>query len=1509
MTAALDFLAVLERAEASLLAWGLVDGFFSESEMEALADDFVAGRAPDPSLGSSWDLVERLLDDGLLWQLPNSDRYRTRMGEAVRLFAKLRQIFRDQQGTAWRAAPNLVADYRFVVRPRLYPVRDRDPAQVLAALREQVDVSSLSDAVVRRLVQAGTAGERRLAGFQVRAAGRVLRAVGSERSLGTIVCAGTGSGKTLAFYLPAYAALAERLTSEHWTKCLAIYPRNELLKDQLREALANARRVAPALSQAGRRRFVIAALYGDVPRVAADVPRYFQESWTQTRAQGAAAHVCPYVRCPSCGAAMAWLDGDRNASVERLVCVAGECGDAVGPDEVRLTRERLLREPADILFTSTEMLNQRISSGRYAPLFGIGVRSDRRPMFVLLDEVHSYEGVHGAHVALLMRRWRRAADARVHFVGLSATLADAPRFFADLVGIGAGDVAEVSPQPSELEAAGAEYLLALRSDPSSGTSLLSATIQSAMLLRRILSPTTGSNQGSRVFAFTDNLDVTNRLYHSLLDAEGWDARGNPLVSQPTGSLANIRATTMPNASERFAVGQNWKLVEDLGHVLAPGARIRVGRTSSQDAGVDANAGIVVATSALEVGFDDPEVGAVIQHKAPQSNAAFLQRKGRAGRRRETRPWTVVSLSDFGRDRVAYQAYDQLFSPLVPPRHLPLGNRAVLRMQASFALVDWLTRHLTPGARRAADPWRELSQPATNSGGAAPDVAARQSAYADALRALLEQRAVREDFALFLERSLQVDDQTVEALLWDAPRGVLMEVVPTLLRQLEKQWRMAGGGLEYFVPRVPLPQFVPRALFGDLQLPEVTLRLPAFRRTAAREEAMPLGQALREFAPGRVSRRFGVTHGEERHWVAPAATDDIDVDQICSRNAQDELGTFAYRDDGVVHTIRVIRPFELRVGTPPAEVQSTSNSFLRWHTQVVTTGEGQVADLPDASAWGTVLTRLEFHTHVFGEPVELRRFATGASASMGIGRGQRVERDLRFVQPLENGVLEPVALGSVADVDAVRVSLRYPELGALVQADPRLLQGVRPARFRELIRVAPELDGIANEFQRDWITQAYLSSVASQAMESGTSLQIAESSVFAQGASTVALLQTLMRWVERTASDDEEAPRRVEELTGILRHPSTQAVLHDRARCLWEQVDAGWEPWLRARFKATLGAALLHAAGNLCPRMDPDALLLDLSPRPDAHIEDPRADEFWLTETTIGGAGFVEEFLARYSEDPRRFFRLVEAELSGSDLETVGEDLNRVLERVSAPGSQDPIAAAFASVRQAASHAESSAALDALRTALAVAGIEPSPTLLVALNTRVLQPGTSNATDGLLAELAAAWTAAELQLGIDVEARVFAAARSASDALEAALGVAPVGATEEGRAAWRYGVLYGMLWPRGAQVRAESMRVTSPYDRIPEPDRLLLAAAVSRPALAVSLSSHNWFEELAAILVQHGTGEVVAGVDDRGALAAALVRLACEPIDSSALLVFARVVGVARDGDFLRAALELPEAFQ
>ena len=114
-----------------------------------------------------------------------------------------------------------------------------------------------------------------LGGFQVRATTRILQEVHSDKISATMVCAGTGSGKTLAFYLPALThlvGLVERDPSP-WVRALAIYPRNELLKDQVSETLSQTRRMRPVLKANGKRSLSIGTLFGGTPKDARDAGR------------------------------------------------------------------------------------------------------------------------------------------------------------------------------------------------------------------------------------------------------------------------------------------------------------------------------------------------------------------------------------------------------------------------------------------------------------------------------------------------------------------------------------------------------------------------------------------------------------------------------------------------------------------------------------------------------------------------------------------------------------------------------------------------------------------------------------------------------------------------------------------------------------------------------------------------------------------------------------------------------------------------------------------------------------------------------------------------------------------------------------------------------------------------------------------------------------------------------------------------------------------------------------
>jgi hypothetical protein len=435
------------------------------------------------------------------------------------------------------------------------------------------------------------------------------------------------------------------------------------------------------------------------------------------------------------------------------------------------------------------------------------------------------------------------------------------------------------------------------------------------------------------------------------------------------------------------------------------------------------------------------------------------------------------------------------------------------------------------------------------------------------------------------------------------------------------------------------------------------------------------------------------------------------------------------------------------------------------------------------------------------------------------------------------------------------------------------------------------------------------------------LAVAAEAIGAIGTETAIadVLPTILQWSDdpdEGPDDDpgaggERRPRRLEELLRLIRLPAVATALSVAATDLVTSPDGDWEDWLRSRFKATLAAAILDAAQSLCPRMSEDALVVDLNAvaTGDAvHQLAAGTDRFWLSETTVGGGGFVEEFLRLYGEDPRRFFRFVDAALGESDLEAASGDLARAVRMAVSGHAEDRVVSeAFGAVRSASSYSQGVDAIAQLRTALSRQGILTGQTLLVAINARLLSAGSSEATDRLVADLLAEWSASEERLGIDIDSRVFALHKSGDEGLERALAVLPPGETDAARANWRFGVLCGLLWPRGGQLRAQNLRLPTPFEPWQECDRLLLQAVVPPSVHQVSVDEVDWFDRLSALLLREGTVELVG--DEARRLAEALLLIGLEPIDSEALLVHARVAGMERDGTRLKATIELPEAIQ
>jgi hypothetical protein len=1500
-------LDAVEEREGALLVWGAVDGCFSAGELESLIDpalntaldrgehiDFVEARTVIGELVRRAWLIEVPLTAG-------SVGYRSRMAETVRLLARLRQLFPQHGRTnnGWQVAATLVADFRFARRQRQYPRRNVRIDGAIAELRSITSEPLIIQNIEAILHSVQPIRDGGLAAFQVRATQRILAAIEADRPGGTIVCAGTGSGKTLAFYLPAMASILRHLSVQpdgpNWVKAVAIYPRNELLKDQLREVFG---RVRAMPRQNGHRPLRIGAFYGDVPKRAGN-----DMAWPAAWTSAGNHRICPFLKCPACGSDLLWREEAFIAQREVLSCRSNTCDFATNQEELALTRDSQAERPPDIVFTSTEMLNRRLSDTRYCHLFGVGGRAHRAAELVLLDEVHTYEGGHGAQVAFLLRRWQCLTGSQLRFVGLSATLRDASRFFADLIGARPNSVVEISPAPAEMESEGAEYVVAIRGDPVSRAALLSTTIQATMLMQRCLDrrPSIGQDPvgrgmfGTRTFAFTDKLDSINRLYFDLLDAEGRDNFGAPDRRRaPNGGLALLR---IPGPSRsRYLAGQDWRACTAIQHDLAD--RLTIGRVSSQDRGVDTSADVIVATASLEVGFDDPNVGAIIQHKAPYSMAAFLQRKGRAGRQRGMRPWTIVTLSDYGRDRLLYQNYDRLFDPELPVRTLPLRSRYILRMQATYAFLDYLSTRIPSG--RGSSMWSALSMPSQG-----PNQ--NRLTIAREIRGILEGEVATADFAEYLSRALHLDLDEIAALLWEYPRALLTTVLPTALRRLETAWR---GEL----PRVdrPLPEFIPSSLFSELALPEVRIQLQRQNRNNNNEVFMPLFAAVSEFTPGRVSRRFGVRQEMDRDWICPPASvmagaplGVLDLDLVAELVPE---GVFELLDGGRIQAFDAFRPTSLNPTRPPGAIGDSSMSKMRWNTRFLPLGDGTWLIPPSGSVGHSVFRRVGFFCHTHHMPLEVRRFAVSCEAEIVISR-TRQRAEIRFAKDGRQA-----AVGGAFAADGIAFDIEIPaQLFAAVSADARLQRALRTLRFSDAAWRGETLSAVPNPFQREWLAQIQLSALAYEAVRMNCTLQQAAVTL-ASGAAAVSTSDVLTAlFGAQVVQDDgrdlqlvgDDRLRR--DIQSLLADPTVVGQLSAASVHLWEAIDYTWEPWLRSIYHTTLGAALLRAISDRCPGLDMDGLVADLDVVADS--DGTLRSRIWITENAPGGNGQVEQFMRAYAEDPRRFYSMVRAALEMGEREIVDDQLGRLVRLLCSPaGEYEATIAAVARLRQAFEYSELSASVREVRLSISRDGIVPFHGFMAAAMGRVLRPNSSPSTDRYLAHALDRWDTEEARLGIEIDLRVVSywlAQFQDIDDIAQDLGL-PVG---NDKAAWRLSAIYGLLWPRGRPVRASSLESYNPFTEVLPVERLMVLGSLIEERTRISVEGNNWLEATTELLANGRMVTLICATERAEYLSEALNELICNPVESGYLRAYARMQGVRIGGLVLEADIELIEAPQ
>ena len=1462
----MNVLDILEAVDSRVLAWGNTNYSFTR-------DDYVSelmGICTDPD-----EEFELAIRKGYVVNLEHRNmpnRFRTRMGEAVILFTELRQLLPSR---SIQSSPGLVSDFRFVRSPREVPRRDIDINDFFSSLSEKnIPASTLQYA--RNFLDV-SGRFTHLSGFQSRAFEEIA---GLNKTEGVVVTAGTGSGKSLAFYLPIFSTLASNvaLDSSTGTRVLSIYPRNELLKDQLRELISALRPFNEFLAGEGVRPITVGAYFGDTPQNTSS--NDYQQKVNDT-------YKCPAERCNGS------LSHSSERSSEVLSCV--KCGFSIR-DSVAMTREQMRSAPPDILLTSAEMLSQRLTDREYRRLFGVHANSKLK--FVLMDEIHTYGGVTGAQTALLIRRWRKLLpySVRPKFVGLSATL-DAPEaFFSSLIGSVDKSVLLVTPNPTELERLGSEYLLCLRGDPASKTALLSTTIQAMMLGNRILDSIRSRSANSvwpgKLFAFTDSLDILNRLFFDYLDAEGykWNSwkRKQEVNTNKLNSLASLRdpqLTGDSTSSQGSYQGQNWEVLKQFGHRLDR-SDIIGDQTSSFSSGVNPQANVVVATSSLEVGFNDPEVGMVFQHKAPRDIASYLQRKGRAGRSVSSRPWMVVVLSEFGRDRELFLRYDELARPIIDSKSLPTENTHVQKMAAAGAFLDWV-------GEKTQVPWVY---------GALKSPQSRK--YTSALRTIreflsqvLQDKELRDDFSNYLTGALKIthpDD--LNTILWSVPRGVFSEFLPSIERELVSNFAAERGRRSTADHRnSPAPEFMTGQLFGALNVPDISIVPPSDITVDGEIQQMEFFQALKEFAPGRISKRYA-KWGKDAWVVLPS---DFEIDASTARSQRNFLISESNQDlsaemlidnhievDGC--NLRVLRPLDLKPKSSKTisrlSITDRSHSVHLWEIKLQEPLKPVSREYLIGRRDGSVSMAFSSSLHSHGDQRQITRFSRSASANFTTRNRESVSVDFSFVD--ERG---PVALGCTNYHDLIEFEFKLPVDFSLSSLDKETKRRLRLTLFQDLFdRLVSDSELVINQFDIGWIRDCFLGYALSASLEHPSMDGFRKSLV---GRSVPDdLLQVPLGMFARDElldEDDSANANLYQHLEELLSNQTIFEMLVTAFNGAFDDDDPRTEAAFRDLVARSLAGLINAFTLRMLPDLAENLLLTEILPS-----RTERAINILISESDPGGCGYLERLRSLLVRYPGRAIDGLISCTKPTDSESVLVSIQALL----ASSADEDGGGLLDQFREASTASDSQEISRLIKRRFLSLGKYPSKTLMNVLYTKILRTGSSVETDARTRELIDQWESINSGQGLEWPLTVYSfvvAAREASSNEELQRIKSEV---------------QDLLYPQGHEVRANALNFYNKFSGLIQTDRAVVEGLL-QPATRVPVIDGFEKTEILAALKAVGEVEVVISPTEQSKLESLVSDLLVCDIEHHGLLFAPTVTSISYVESGLVMKFELPKVSQ
>ncbi len=359
-------------------------------------------------------------------------------------------------------------------------------------------------------------------------------------------------------------------------------------------------------------------------------------------------------------------------------CVgAGTYDGDTPPDQRRAARAR-----AHVIATNPDMLHRAVlpHHDRWAS-FLAGLR------YVVIDELHTYRGVFGSHVANVLRRlWRVCAfhGSRPQVIACSATIANPAELAEALCARREFELIDQSTAP-----VGPRTFMVL--NPAVVDPLTGVRRDYLKCTRAVLGELRAADVTTLAFCRTRKaVELLTRYLRE--DEAGVREQGRSPIDPRPGKLGELQDVALPSGDR--AVGP-WARLQGASSPSA--ARTRFTRDPEPRGPVDpgavdraqrrirgyrggylpehrreieaalrrGEAKIVTSTNALELGMDIGGLDAVVLAGYPGTRAATWQRAGRAGRR-QAPALTILVLSSRPLDQFVAAAPEFLFGE--PPEH-------------------------------------------------------------------------------------------------------------------------------------------------------------------------------------------------------------------------------------------------------------------------------------------------------------------------------------------------------------------------------------------------------------------------------------------------------------------------------------------------------------------------------------------------------------------------------------------------------------------------------------------------------------------------------------------------------------------------------------------------------------------------------------------------------------------------------------------------------------------------